>query len=319
MGLKEEALEYHAGGRAGKIEVTATKPLATQRDLSLAYTPGVADACRAIHADPHDVFKYTAKGNLVAVVTNGTAVLGLGDIGPMAGKPVMEGKANLFKKFADIDVFDIELDASHRRRDRGRGEGHRADVRRASTSRTSRRPSASRSSAGSQEELDIPVFHDDQHGTAIISAAAMLNATELTGRDLGRHHVRVLGRRCRGDGLCSPVRLPGREAREHRDVRLSRGSSRKDRRQPLVREGRVRSTGTRKIDSLAEALRRGGLAFVGLSVGGVLNAELVQKMAAQAVHLRHGQPRPRDSRTRKRRPHGPTPSWPRGARTTPTR
>jgi len=111
MSDKKEALVYHELPRPGKIEVVATKALATQRDLSLAYSPGVADACRAIHANPADVFKYTAKGNLVAVVTNGTAVLGLGDIGPEAGKPVMEGKANLFKKFADIDVFDLELDA----------------------------------------------------------------------------------------------------------------------------------------------------------------------------------------------------------------
>ena len=112
MSEPRNALEYHALGRPGKIEVVATKRLSSQRDLSLAYSPGVADACRAIDANPEDVFKYTAKGNLVAVVTNGTAVLGLGDIGPEAGKPVMEGKANLFKKFADIDVYDIELNAS---------------------------------------------------------------------------------------------------------------------------------------------------------------------------------------------------------------
>ena len=125
-----DPLAYHAGNRPGKIEVVATKPLATQRDLSLAYTPGVAEACRAIQRDPRLAYQYTAKGNLVAVVTNGTAVLGLGNIGPLAGKPVMEGKANLFKKFADIDVFDIELDAHDRRRDRRRGQGDRADVRR---------------------------------------------------------------------------------------------------------------------------------------------------------------------------------------------
>jgi malate dehydrogenase (oxaloacetate-decarboxylating)(NADP+) len=143
----DDALAYHEGDRPGKIEVVTTKPLFTQRDLSLAYTPGVAAACRAIHKNPDDVFRYTARGNLVAVITNGTAVLGLGDIGPLAGKPVMEGKANLFKKFADIDVFDIELQA--------RTVDEMFTVIRAmaptsagSTWRTSRRPSASSSSAG---------------------------------------------------------------------------------------------------------------------------------------------------------------------------
>jgi malate dehydrogenase (oxaloacetate-decarboxylating)(NADP+) len=166
-----DPLTYHAGIRPGKIEVVATKPLATQRDLALAYTPGVAEVCRAIHRDPDASYNYTAKGNLVAVVTNGTAVLGLGNIGPLAGKPVMEGKANLFKKFADIDVFDIELDAmtvdeivaAVKAIAPTFGGINLEDIRSPECFEVERRL---------QEQLSIPVFHDDQHGTAIISAAA---------------------------------------------------------------------------------------------------------------------------------------------------
>ncbi|NOY25174.1 MAG: NADP-dependent malic enzyme, partial [Oligoflexia bacterium] len=183
-----DALAYHASGRPGKIEVVATKRLMTQRDLGLAYSPGVADPCRAIKAQPDKVYEYTAKGNLVAVVTNGTAVLGLGDIGPLAGKPVMEGKANLFKKFADIDVFDIELDA------KGPdaivaavkaiaptfGGINLEDIKSPDCFEVERRLRA---------ELDIPVFHDDQHGTAIIGGAAFLNACHLTGRSLAETTV----------------------------------------------------------------------------------------------------------------------------------
>src|SRR5687768_12287771 len=164
-----DPLAYHAAGRPGKIEVVTTKPLRTQKDLSLAYTPGVAEACRAIHKRPSDVFRYTAKGNLVAVVTNGTAVLGLGDIGPLAGKPVMEGKANLFKKFADIDVFDIELDAKTadeivaavKAMAPTFGGINLEDIKAPECFEVERRL---------QAELDIPVFHDDQHGTAIRSS-----------------------------------------------------------------------------------------------------------------------------------------------------
>src|SRR5687768_16599775 len=167
MPRKREALEYHRAGRAGKLEVVSTKPLETQRDLSLAYTPGVAEPCLEIAADAEKGWEYTARGNLVAVVTNGTAVLGLGDIGPLAGKPVMEGKANLFKKFADIDVFDIEL--TSRTVDEivtvvkamapTFGGINLEDIKAPECFEVERRL---------QQELDIPVFHDDQHGTAII-------------------------------------------------------------------------------------------------------------------------------------------------------
>src|SRR5512140_1672746 len=148
---REDALDYHARGRPGKIAVIPTKPLDNQRDLSLAYSPGVAEPCLEIRRNPEEAYKYTAKGNLVAVVTNGTAVLGLGNIGALASKPVMEGKANLFKQFADLDVFDIEVGS---------------------------------------EAPRIPVVHDDQHGTAIISGAALLNALELVTKNI--EDVRVV-------------------------------------------------------------------------------------------------------------------------------
>ena len=180
---KEEALDYHSIGRKGKIEVITTKPCITQRDLSLAYTPGVAEPCREIEHDVSKVFEYTAKGNLVAVISNGTAVLGLGDIGPEAGKPVMEGKGVLFKTFADIDVFDIEL----RSKDIDEiirvcevleptfGGINLEDI---------KGPECFYIEEALKKKLSIPVFHDDQHGTAIISGAALINAVELVGKKL---------------------------------------------------------------------------------------------------------------------------------------
>ncbi len=180
---KEDALEYHSMGRKGKIEVIPTKPTATQRDLSLAYSPGVAEPCREIFDNPEDVFKYTAKGNLVAVVSNGTAVLGLGDLGPEASKPVMEGKGLLFKIFADIDVFDIEVDSKSNEEiirtveliSPTFGGINLEDI---------KGPECFEIEEELKKRLKIPVFHDDQHGTAIISGAAMLNAVEISGKKL---------------------------------------------------------------------------------------------------------------------------------------
>jgi malate dehydrogenase (oxaloacetate-decarboxylating)(NADP+) len=174
----QEALDYHSQGRKGKLEITPTKPFSTQRDLSLAYTPGVAVPCLAIDKNPEDVYKYTAKGNLVAVVSNGTAVLGLGNIGPEAGKPVMEGKAVLFKKFADIDVFDIEINAKTPQEiinvvqalEPTFGGINLEDI---------KAPDCFIVEEHLRKSMNIPVFHDDQHGTAIISAAALLNALEI--------------------------------------------------------------------------------------------------------------------------------------------
>ena len=181
MITREKALAYHSDGRPGKLKITPTKPTRTQEDLSLAYSPGVAEPCRAIATDPSLVFKYTARGNLVAVISNGTAVLGLGNIGPLAGKPVMEGKAVLFKRFADIDVFDVELDSTDT------DEIVRTIQVLAPTFgginlEDFRAPECFEIERRLIDSLDIPVFHDDQHGTAIISGAALLNALALTER-----------------------------------------------------------------------------------------------------------------------------------------
>src|SRR5512145_1095899 len=175
---REQALEYHSKGRPGKIEVVPTKDAKTQRDLSLAYSPGVAEPCKEIEKNPEKVYKYTAKGNLVAVISNGTAVLGLGDIGPEASKPVMEGKGVLFKIFADIDVFDIEIDQTNvdefvktvKAISPTFGGINLEDI---------KAPECFEIEKRLKEELKIPVMHDDQHGTAIISAAGLLNAVEI--------------------------------------------------------------------------------------------------------------------------------------------
>lgn len=189
---RKDALDYHSMGRKGKIEVIPTKPTATQRDLSLAYSPGVAEPCREIFENPEDVFKYTAKGNLVAVVSNGTAVLGLGDLGPLGGKPVMEGKGLLFKIFADIDVFDIEVDSKNIDEiirtveliSPTFGGINLEDI---------KGPECFEIEEALKKSLNIPVFHDDQHGTAIISGAALINACEISGKKLDEIKVVVNG------------------------------------------------------------------------------------------------------------------------------
>ena len=189
---REDALAYHSSGRRGKIEVVPTKPCATARDLALAYTPGVAEPCLEIAKDPELSYVYTARGNLVAVVSNGTAVLGLGDIGPVAGKPVMEGKGVLFKRFADIDVFDINIDAKEvdkvctvvKALEPTFGGINLEDI---------KAPECFIIEERLKKEMQIPVFHDDQHGTAIISGAALLNALELAGKDIAKVRVVVSG------------------------------------------------------------------------------------------------------------------------------
>ena len=191
-GLREDALEYHASKPAGKITVVPTKPHGTQRELSLAYSPGVAYPCKEIESDPDSAYKYTSKGNLVAVVSNGTAVLGLGDIGALAGKPVMEGKGLLFKAFADIDVFDIEVDRTDvdafveavKAIAPTFGGINLEDIKAPECFEIEQRLVA---------ELDIPVMHDDQHGTAIISGAALLNGLDVVEKDIGSVKVVVSG------------------------------------------------------------------------------------------------------------------------------
>src|SRR5205823_3538459 len=222
---RQEALDYHSQGRPGKIQVSPTKPFKNQRDLSLAYTPGVAEPCREIAAHPDDAYSYTAKGNLVAVVTNGTAVLGLGNIGALAGKPVMEGKGILFKAFADIDVFDLEV-GSDDPRDLVRfcqlleptvGGINLEDI---------RSPDCFYVEQALREQLSIPVFHDDQHGTAIITGAALVNALELVKKDIGKVRVVFAGAGAAADrvrpreprsGNQPGGGPPGARRRHHRD------------------------------------------------------------------------------------------------------
>jgi malate dehydrogenase (oxaloacetate-decarboxylating)(NADP+) len=186
---KQQALDYHNGSRPGKIEVTPIKPCRTQRDLSLAYTPGVAEPCLEIQKEPNDAFKYTSRGNLIAVLSNGTAVLGLGNIGALAGKPVMEGKAVLFKRIADVDVFDIEVNSQNPEEiiklcqllEPTFGGINLEDI---------KAPDCFQIEETLRQTMKIPVFHDDQHGTAIISGAALLNALEIVGKYIG--NVRVV-------------------------------------------------------------------------------------------------------------------------------
>ncbi len=281
------ALQYHSEPRPGKIAVIPTKPLDTQRDLSLAYTPGVADACREIAANSEAVFKYTSRGNLVAVVTNGTAVLGLGDIGPLAAKPVMEGKANLFKKFADIDVFDIELNARTadevvavvKALEPTFGGINLEDIKAPECFEIERRLVA---------ELDIPVFHDDQHGTAIISAAAVLNAVHLTSRDLATTRIVFSGA---GAAAIACARLYCSLGALAQNVVLVDTKG-------VVHKGRT-DLGAEKESfatslparTLAEALV-GADIFVGLSVANVLTAEMIAGMAPKPIILAMANPDP---------------------------
>ena len=215
---KQDALNYHSQGRKGKIEVTPTKPCSTQWDLSLAYTPGVAEPCLEIQKNPERAFDYTAKGNLVAVVSNGTAVLGLGNIGALAGKPVMEGKGVLFKRFADIDVFDLEV-----------GSENPEDVIKACqlleptfggiNLEDIKAPECFYVEETLRRTMSIPVFHDDQHGTAIISGAALLNALEIVGKDIEKIKVVINGAGAAGHYLRTVLYSVGGEAREPHHLR----------------------------------------------------------------------------------------------------
>jgi malate dehydrogenase (oxaloacetate-decarboxylating)(NADP+) len=284
----QDPLAYHRDHRPGKIEVVPTKPLATQRDLSLAYTPGVAVACLAIQADPDAVYQYTAKGNLVAVVTNGTAVLGLGNIGAAAGKPVMEGKANLFKKFADIDVFDIELDATTvdemvnavKAIAPTFGGINLEDIKSPECFEVERRL---------QAELSIPVFHDDQHGTAIISAAALMNAAELTSRELGDMRLVFSGAGAAAIA-CAELYCTLGVRRENIVMFDSEGIVH-HRRGDLFPAKRAFATGRDDIRTLTEALVDAH-AFIGLSVGNVVDEAMVKGMAPNPIIFAMANPNP---------------------------
>lgn len=288
MSLKDDALHYHENPRPGKLEVVPTKPMMTQRDLSLAYSPGVAAPCREIAKDPREVFRYTAKGNLVGVVSNGTAVLGLGNIGPLASKPVMEGKANLFKKFADIDVFDIELDAPTK-------EEVVAAVKALAPTfgginlEDIASPDCFYIEETLREELDIPVFHDDQHGTAIIASAALLNAMEVTGRKLEEIKVVFCGA---GAAAIATARLL--ESLGVRTANIWMCDSK-----GLVYTGRVEDMFAEKEhfaqDSELRTLSQvivGADVFVGLSVGNILTPEMLKTMAPAPMVFAMANPDP---------------------------
>ncbi|MEC8191194.1 MAG: NADP-dependent malic enzyme [Myxococcota bacterium] len=285
--IRDEALDYHSRGRKGKIEVNASKPLLTQRDLSLAYTPGVAEPCRDIHKDPELAYDYTAKGNLVAVITNGTAVLGLGNIGALAGKPVMEGKANLFKKFADIDVFDIEVDETDTEKFISAvkaiaptfGGINLEDIRAPECFEIERRL---------QEECDIPVFHDDQHGTAMIASAALINAVALTDRDMGKITVVFSGA---GAAAVATARLMILLGVQKNNIFMcdSKGLIAENRDDLSDAKREWAQPGDRL--SLAETLV-GKDAFLGLSVGGLLKGDMVKAMAPRPIVFAMANPDP---------------------------
>jgi malate dehydrogenase (oxaloacetate-decarboxylating)(NADP+) len=284
---RHEALVYHAKPKPGKIEVIPTKKYATQHDLALAYSPGVAEPCLEISKDKNNVYRYTSKGNLVAVISNGTAVLGLGDIGPEASKPVMEGKGVLFKIFADIDVFDIEVDAT----DVDKfvetvkaiaptfGGINLEDI---------KAPEAFEIERRLKEELDIPVMHDDQHGTAIISGAALINALEIAEKDISKVKIVVNGA---GAAAISCTRMYVKLGAKKENIIMcdSKGVIRKDR--PNLSSQKAEFATDVKIDSLEEAMKDSDV-FIGLSISNVVSPEMLLSMARNPVVFAMANPEP---------------------------
>ena len=290
--LREAALDYHRLPTRGKIAVTPTKPLANQRDLSLAYSPGVAYPCLAIEADPNCAAEYTSRGNLVGVITNGTAVLGLGDIGPLAAKPVMEGKGCLFKKFAGIDVFDIELNE----KDPDKLVEHIAALEPTLGGinlEDIKAPECFYVERKLKERLSIPVFHDDQHGTAIISGAALLNALELVGKPIGSIKLVTSGAGAAAIA-CLDVMVGLGVKREHIFVIDSKGviqSEREDALSGKLDESKRRYCQKTAARTLADAMHAADV-FLGCSAAGVLKPEMVATMAAKPVILALANPEP---------------------------
>lgn len=284
---KEEALRYHEMGRPGKIEVIPTKPTATQRDLSLAYSPGVAEPCLKIQEDPANVYKYTAKGNLVAVISNGTAVLGLGNLGPEASKPVMEGKGLLFKIFADIDVFDIELNcttvdefvATVKALEPTFGGINLEDI---------KAPEAFEIEKQLKEALKIPVMHDDQHGTAIISGAALINAAELVSKPLDTLKMVVNGAGASAIS-CARIFLSLGVKKENLVMLDSKGVIRKG--TENLDENKARFATDKEVNTLEEAIN-GADVFIGLSKGNVLTPAMLKSMAANPIVFAMANPDP---------------------------
>ncbi|GAB4133020.1 MAG: NADP-dependent malic enzyme [Ignavibacteriales bacterium] len=284
---KEDALRYHSEGRKGKIEVVATKPCFTARDLSLAYTPGVATPCLEIEKNPDDVYNYTAKGNLVAVVSNGTAVLGLGDIGAMAGKPVMEGKGVLFKRFADIDVFDIELN-SHDPKEIIRAVQLLEPTFGGINLEDIKAPECFEIEEELKRTMNIPVFHDDQHGTAIISCAALLNAVEVAGKKMEDIRIVVSGAGAAAVACCNLYILAGVK-RENICMFDTKGLIHKDRKD--LNKYKEAFAIENKYKDLADAMK-GSDVFVGLSKGDIVSQEMVKSMAKNPIVFAMANPDP---------------------------
>jgi len=285
--IRREALVYHAKPQPGKIKIVPTKPYATQRDLALAYSPGVASPCLEIEKNPENVYKYTTKGNLVAVITNGTAVLGLGDIGPMASKPVMEGKCLLFKIFADIDSIDIELDTKDietfiqtvKTIAPTFGGINLEDI---------KAPEAFEIERRLKEELDIPVMHDDQHGTAIISAAALLNALDLAEKSIEKVRIVISGAGAAAVSCTKLYKAFGAKA-ENIVMLDSKGVIRKDR--PNLSLEKEEFATARKIDTLDEAMVDADV-FVGLSIADIVTPSMLTSMADNPIVFAMANPDP---------------------------
>lgn len=284
---REDALLYHSQGKPGKIEVTPTKPYSSQRDLSLAYSPGVAEPCLEIEKNPDAAYEYTSKGNLVAVISNGTAVLGLGDIGAMAGKPVMEGKGLLFKIFAGIDVFDIEVNEKDPEKfiqvvkaiSPTFGGINLEDI---------KAPQCFEIEERLKAELDIPIMHDDQHGTAIISAAGLLNALEIIGKKIEDVKIVVNGAGAAANSCTQIYMMLGAKLEnivmvDSKGVINKKRTDLNDRKKPFATD--------REIYTLAEAVKDTDV-FLGLSVAGVLTKEMVQSMAANPIVFALANPNP---------------------------
>jgi malate dehydrogenase (oxaloacetate-decarboxylating)(NADP+) len=285
---KEDALDYHSQGRPGKIEVVPTKPYSTQRDLTLAYSPGVAEPCLEIEKNPEDAYKYTAKGNLVAVISNGTAVLGLGNIGALASKPVMEGKGLLFKIFADIDVFDIEIDTTNidefvntvKNIAPTFGGINLEDIKAPECFEIERRL---------KEVLNIPLMHDDQHGTAIISAAGLLNAVELSGKQINNIKLVINGAGASANS-CAKMYIAVGVKKENIIMLDSKGVIHKGRTDLDQYKSFFASENT-TINSLDEAIK-GADVFVGLSKGNILSQDMVRSMAENCIVFALANPTP---------------------------
>jgi malate dehydrogenase (oxaloacetate-decarboxylating)(NADP+) len=290
MGLDEDSLEYHSRDPPGKIEISTTKPTNTQRDLSLAYSPGVAAPCMAIHENPEEAYTYTSKGNMVGVVSNGSAVLGLGDIGAQASKPVMEGKGVLFKRFADIDVFDIELDQQDpkdiirtvKAMEPTFGGINLEDI---------KAPGCFEIEERLREEMSIPVFHDDQHGTAIISGAALINACDIAGKQLGDLDIVFSGA---GASAIATARFYVSLGAQKENITMLDSSG-------IITQERADAGDVNEFKrefardvpggDLADAME-GADVFVGLSIGGIVDGEMVRSMAENPIIFAMANPDP---------------------------